>query len=146
MSAASVLFQTVKRNGMETENNRKLMQDIFAGLEQGDGKLFVTSMAQDFCWHIIGSTTWSGSYRGKSEVRERLLKHLFARFAGRYTNHALRIIADGAYVAVECRGKVNTVSGDPYNNTYCWVCRIENGQLQELTEYMDTALVNSVLA
>ena len=39
-----------------------------------------------------------------------------------------------------------TVRGEAYDNTYCYVCRFENGRLRELTEYMDTALVEAVLA
>jgi len=42
---------------------------------------------------------------------------------------------------VECRGQVTTKSGKPYNNTYCYVCRLQDGKLKELTEYFDTQLV-----
>jgi uncharacterized protein len=37
------------------------------------------------------------------------------------------------------------VSGKRYANTYCFVIRMAEGQLRELTEYMDTALVERVL-
>jgi ketosteroid isomerase-like protein len=46
---------------------------------------------------------------------------------------------------VECRGKVTTKTGKPYNNTYCWVCRLVDGKLTELTEYLDTELVATTL-
>jgi ketosteroid isomerase-like protein len=49
-------------------------------------------------------------------------------------------------VVVECRGRVTTTSGSPYNNTNCWVCRIADGKLRELTEYLDTELVATALA
>jgi ketosteroid isomerase-like protein len=132
-------------HNQHSEQNRKLMQDIFIGLEQGNGKPFIDCLAEDFCWIIMGNTAWSGTYRGKQAVQQRLLQPLFTQFAERYTNRALRIIADGEYVAVECRGKVTTRSGKAYNNAYCWVCRIADGQLLELTEYMDTELVTSAL-
>jgi hypothetical protein len=35
--------------------------------------------------------------------------------------------------------------GMPYHNRYCYICRLAEGKLQELTEYMDTALVMAVL-
>ena len=38
-----------------------------------------------------------------------------------------------------------TKSGEPYNQTYCYVFRFEDGQVSELTEYLDTDLVNRVL-
>jgi len=126
-------------------DNKRLMQGIFAELARGNGKPFVDAMAEDFTWHMIGTTTWSGSYRGKQVVREHLLKPLFDRFAGTYTNRAERILADGDYVVVECRGQVMTKAGRPYNNTYCYVCRMADGKMKELTEYFDTELVTAAL-
>jgi ketosteroid isomerase-like protein len=46
---------------------------------------------------------------------------------------------------VECHGDATTVTGERYANTYCFVIRLAQGRLRELTEYMDTALVERVL-
>ena len=78
-------------------------------------------------------------------MREELLAPLMAQFADRYTNTASRLIAEGEYVVIEFQGHVTTKSGQPYNNQYCYVCRLEDGQLKELTEYMDSALAEAVL-
>lgn len=130
---------------MGAAENKKQMKDIFAELSKGDGAPFVDAMADDFRWHMIGTTRWSGTYDGKHDVRTRLLQPLMAEFADRYTNTASRFIAEGPFVVVECRGNVTHRSGRPYQNTYCWVCRLEDGRLKELTEYMDTQLVADVL-
>ena len=74
-----------------------------------------------------------------------LMRPLFAQFADQYINTAQTFIAEGDRVVVECRGKVTTKSGQPYNNQYCWVCRVEDGKLKEVIEYMDTELVAKVL-
>lgn len=126
-------------------DNKQLMQDIFAELANGNGRPFVDAMADDFTWIMTGTTSWSGTYRGKKTVQEQVLRPLFERFAGTYTNHAERIHADGDFVIVECRGKVMTKAGKPYNNRYCYVCRLADGQLKELTEYFDTELVTAAL-
>jgi len=73
-----------------------------------------------------------------------LMRPLFAQFADQYINTAQTFIAEGDRV-VECRGKVTTKSGKPYDNQYCWVCRLEGGKLKEVIEYMDTELVAKVL-
>src|SRR5262249_43034395 len=125
--------------------NKKLMQQIFAELEKGNGRPFTEAMADDFCWTITGTTPWSKSFRGKGAVLDDLMKPLFAQFAGRYTNRAERFIAEDDYVVVECRGNVTTKTGKPYNNTYCYVCRFADGKLRELTEYLDTQLVTDAL-
>ena len=55
------------------------------------------------------------------------------------------IIAEGEWAAVECRGNVQTRRGERYDNQYCWVCRVQDGRLKEVVEYLDTQLVDAVL-
>jgi len=124
---------------------KQLLQTVFAGLAAGDSGAFVDSLADDFRWTVTGTTKWSGTYRGKEAVMGELMRPLFANFETRYTNTAQRFIAEGDWVAVECRGNVQTKRGQRYDNRYCWVCRVEEGKLKEVIEYMDTALVAAVL-
>jgi uncharacterized protein len=130
---------------MGAAENKQLMQNIFSELSKGNGKPFLDSLADDISWTVTGSTKWSRTYRGKQAVIAELLGPLFAQFADQYTNTAHRFIAEDDYVVVECRGRVTTKSGTPYNNAYCWVCRVADGKLQELTEYLDTELVTAAL-
>ena len=106
---------------------------------------FIAAMADDFVWRISGSSAWSGEYVGKADVCERLLKPLYSQFVAPSSLTATRILADGDYVVVECQGDATKISGERYANTYCFVIRIQDGQLREMTEYMDTALVERVL-
>ena len=130
---------------MTAAENKASLKAAFEELSKGNGTAFAALWAPDFTWTIIGNTSWSKIYRGSESVRTDLMAPLFARFATRYTNTATRFIAEEDYVVVECRGKVITKSGRPYNNTYCYVCRMEDGYLKELTEYLDTELVTNVL-
>jgi ketosteroid isomerase-like protein len=126
--------------------NRKLFETIFAELSKGNGAPFLAAMADDFCWSIIGTTSWSRAFRGKRAVEQELLRPLLAQFKDRYTNTAERILADGDHVVIQCRGRVTTVRGLPYNNTYCWVIRMADGKMRDMTEYCDTALIETALA
>ena len=131
---------------MNAATNKQLMQTLFAELAQGNGKPFVAALSDDMSWHMIGTNAWSGSYVGKREVIDRLLTPLFAQFETRYRNRALRMVAEDDMVVVECRGEVVTKQGKPYDNRYCYVCRMRDGMICELTEYMDTELVREALA
>jgi ketosteroid isomerase-like protein len=130
---------------MSATENKRLMTGIFDELAKGNGRPFVDSMADDFRWTILGVTPWSGTYDGKEAVRRDLLDQLFAQFADRYTNVATRMIAEDDHVVVECRGSALTRAGRRYANAYCYVIRIADGRLAELTEYLDTQLVAEVL-
>lgn len=128
-----------------TDDNKQLMQDIFDGLARGDARPFLDSLDESTVWRMLGTNAWSGVYTGKTAIRRDLLTPLFAQFADQYLNVADAIIAEGDTVVVECRGKVTTKTGKRYDNTYCWVCRLKNGKIVSLTEYMDTQLVATAL-
>ena len=130
---------------MGTAENKQLMEQIFAALSAGDSKPLVENMADDFCWKVSGTTKWSRAYHGKQAVLSDLLGALRPRIAGRVRVAALHIIAEDDFVVVEARGNNTTVEGKPYNNAYCFVFRLAEGKLKEVTEYMDTALVEAVL-
>lgn len=131
---------------MSARENKRQLQNAFTELAKGNGEPFVDALAEDIRWTIIGTTAWSGNWEGKRSVRDELFGSLFAQFAGRYTNSAQRLVAEGDHVVVESRGNVTTKSGKPYNNTYCYVCRMADGKVHELTEYCDTELLSTALS
>jgi uncharacterized protein len=57
----------------------------------------------------------------------------------------LKFIAEGDHVVVEARGSNTTKLGVAYNNSYCFVFRLSENQLNEVTEYCDTELVTAAL-
>jgi uncharacterized protein len=130
---------------MSAVENKQLMQYIYSELSKGNSQPFVESLADDVRWTITGSTRWSKTYHGKQAVLTQLLGPLRSQFANQYRATADRFVAEGDFVVVEARGQVTTKAGMPYNNKYCYVFRVADGKLQELTEYMDTELVTAAL-
>lgn len=130
---------------MSAAENKRLMEGVFAELASGNGQAFMDALADDARWTVIGSSSWSGTYSGKPAIVDQLMRPLFSQFAGQYTARAIRVIAEDDVVVVEARGKVNTKSGQPYNQTYCYVFRLAEGKVRELTEYTDTELISRVL-
>jgi ketosteroid isomerase-like protein len=128
-----------------TASNKQLLQHIFSELAKGNSRPLVESMADDFSWTVTGATKWSRKYAGKQVVVKELLGALRARLAPPIITVGNRFIADGDLVAVEARGANTTKDGIPYANTYCFVFRLAEGKLQELTEYLDTELVTAAL-
>jgi ketosteroid isomerase-like protein len=125
--------------------NKQMMQRVFAELADGNGQPFLDALADDARWTVIGSSPWSRAYEGKRAIADELMRPLFRQFADRYTARATRIVAEDDVVVVEARGEVTTKLGEPYNQTYCYVLRLADGQVRELTEYLDTELINKAL-
>ena len=130
---------------MSAAENKQLMERVFAELASGNGQAFMDALADDARWTVIGSSSWSGTYEGKQAIVDQLMRPLFSQFAGQYTARAIGIVAEGDVVVVEARGQVNTKAGEPYNQSYCYVFRLADGKVSELTEYTDTELISRVL-
>jgi ketosteroid isomerase-like protein len=131
---------------MGARENKQLMQQIFEELSKGNPEPFVASMADDFRWTVSGTTKWSKTYQGKQTVLRELLGLLRARINGRMKTTAHRLIAEDDFVVVEAQGSNTTNTGVPYNNNYCFVFRLSDNQLKEVTEYCDTELVTAALS
>jgi ketosteroid isomerase-like protein len=100
-------------------------------------------IADDIVWTNIGSTSLSGTFRGKEELGEKLLGPLFGRLKEGIRTRVHRLIAEGEHVVAETSGEAETLDGRPYNNTYCWIIRLRDGKFAQITEYMDTELIRS---
>jgi len=130
---------------MSADENKRLLERIFAGMAEGDTRLFAERMAEDFAWTVSGSSRWSRTYAGRQTVLRELLAPLRERIAGRIKTAGVRFVAEGDLVVVEARGSNTTKDGVPYDNSYCFVFRVRDGKLAEVTEYMDTQLAATVL-
>lgn len=126
---------------MQEVNNKQLMQHIFNALSAGDDNLFIEAMAEDIRWIWMGSGQWSQTFTGKKEVIGKLWAAVRQTLKYPYKVVANNFIADGDYVAVEAIGQNSTPDGKTYHNKYCWICKIVEGRIIELKEYMDTELV-----
>ena len=139
--------RNLERDIVNAQRNKQAMKIVFDALAEGNGQPFVDAMSDDFSWTISGSGPWSRTWSGKDQVRRGLFRPLFAQFEGSYRNRASRFVAEDDIVVVECKGDVATRAGARYDNDYCYVCRFDAaGKLVALTEYMDTALAERVLA
>jgi ketosteroid isomerase-like protein len=128
-----------------TERNRATITSIMEAMSRGETRPFGEAMAEDFTWRMSGTTPWSGTYVGRADVQGRMLKALREQWASQYKSTPSRIFADGDYVIVETRGDVVTRTGKPYNNSYCFVIRMRDDKMVDLTEYFDTELVSAAL-
>jgi ketosteroid isomerase-like protein len=130
---------------MNSQKNKAAIAAIFAETAKGNGRPFVDALAEDVRWTIIGSTSWSKTYVGRSSVLNDLLRPLGRQLGGASIIRAHHILAEGDHIVVQATGHNTTIAGKPYENQYCWVIRMQDGKMSELTEYADTQLIASAL-
>ena len=129
---------------MNTENNKQVVQDFFDAGNRGDMERCMELMHDEVSWTDIGTTKFSGTYKGKANIGENLLGPLMGQLkAGIYTE-VDNLIAEGDFVVAQNRGTAETHDGKAYNQTYCHIFTVREGVIVAVTEYMDTALLNEV--
>jgi ketosteroid isomerase-like protein len=125
--------------------NKELLRHAYTEVSRGNAAPLLAALADDVRWTIIGSTPLSGTFQGKQEVVDKLLKPLTARLTGPIVFTLDRFIAEGDHVVMIASAEATAVTGRPYNNVYCIVCRFADGKIQEMTDYVDTELITTAL-
>jgi uncharacterized protein len=129
---------------MSAADNKQIISNMFAELSKGNAAAFLDAMADDVKFTLQGNTKFSGTFNGKQELTAKLLGPLMAQLEGGLALTPYNLIADGDYVAMQAHGKSTAKNGKPYNNSYCQIFKIAGGKVKEITEYLDTALVDDV--
>ena len=129
---------------MGAAENKQAIKTMFVELGKGNAAAFLGAMTDDVRFNLIGSTKFSGTFNGKTELVEKLLGPLNAALTEGIVITPDNLIADGDYVAMQSHGKAMGKNGKPYNNTYCHIFKFTDGKISEVTEYLDTELVTSV--
>ena len=125
--------------------NKQLVHYVFTELAEGNSQPLVAHLADDVRWVITGRSAWSQTWVSKEAVIQNLFGLLRERIAGRIRIVPKQLVADGDTVVVEGRGANTTREGKAYDNSYCWVIRLEDGQIKELREYADTEFMTRAL-
>lgn len=129
---------------MEIPKNKQIVLDFFEAGARGDMETGLSLLTDDITWTNIGTTIFSGRFSGKQAVVAGLVGPLFSRLKAGISSEIERVIAENEIVVAQTSGTAETHEGKAYNNTYCQVFRIRDGQIAEVTEYMDTALIDAV--
>ena len=129
---------------MGIAENKQIVLDFYEAGARGDMDACFALLTDDVTWTNIGSTKFSGTYIGKQAIAEDLLGPLFSQLKAGISSQIERLTAEGDIVVAQTSGTAETMDGTPYNNTYCQVIRIRDGQIADVKEYMDTALIDSV--
>ncbi|NIU11171.1 MAG: nuclear transport factor 2 family protein [Phycisphaerae bacterium] len=129
---------------MGIAENKQIVLDFYEAGARGDMDGCFALLADDIAWTNIGTTKFSGTYVGKQALAENLLGPLFGQLKAGISSQIERLTAEGDVVVAQTSGTAETTDGVPYNNTYCQVITIRDGKFAAVTEYMDTALIDSV--
>jgi hypothetical protein len=112
----------------------------------GSNELLYAALADDVQWTIAGSCRASRLYRGKADLIGNILEPLGRRLEGKVRSRVDEILDAGDTAIVRWRGEAQTRWGERYDNDYCWVLHWAEGRIVRAEAYLDTLLLERVMA
>jgi uncharacterized protein len=95
-------------------------------------------------YECMGRFPVAGVYVGRDAVVERFFAETKARLSGT-TVEILEIFGQGDRVCLRSQIQSRGPTGLPYNNRYCFVYRVHDGQITEVLEFVDTELTHTAM-
>ncbi|MDO8210170.1 nuclear transport factor 2 family protein [Conexibacter sp. CPCC 206217] len=115
---------------------------LFRLLEQPEtAAAFFERVADDVRWTVMGTHPISGTYTDKARFAAATFDRLRAVMRDGIHLTLTSLFVDGDTVIAEMRARSTTLEGAPYDNTLCWVCRIDGDRIVEVRAYLDSAMV-----
>jgi hypothetical protein len=108
----------------------------------------IGALAEDVVFTVHGRTPVSGRHVGRDAFATNAVGPIFAALDPETLQFAKKweiFAADGGRVVTVMEGEAKTPDGRLYDNTYCHLFTIREGQIAELQEFLDTVLVEDVI-
>ncbi len=123
-----------------SQESGRLVQTALDAFNRGDSEGFLAYFTDDMRFWMVGSHGFSGDTDGKASFVE-LVGRVADGLSEPIRLEVENFLPAGDWVVTECRGTAVTKSGEPYDNQYCLLWRVQNGKIVEFKEYNDSALV-----
>ena len=119
-----------------TMNNKELVSEFFKYFSSGEIDTAFAMVSDDANWWVPGDLPFSGT-KTKTEYLQ-VVGAIKQGFPDGLQLNVTSMIAEGDKVAAEVESYGDHVSGKTYTNKYHFLIKIEDGQMVEVKEYMDT--------
>lgn len=131
-------------NEATTAATRAVVERLLEAMDRGDQQVIHACQSPDMHFWMPGSTKIHGHFEGR-DAFDAMAADVFQYVADGIKLTVDNLIVSGEYAVAQARGTATTTKGEPYNNNYCIVWRVQDGLVTEMTEYHDTDLVRRVL-
>ncbi|MGD8221449.1 nuclear transport factor 2 family protein [Pseudomonas thivervalensis] len=124
--------------------NTDRVHQAFENWQQGKGSVF-DLLAPDATWTVAGSSPVSGVYNSKTAFLEQAVRPISSRLATPIVPTVQSIVAQGDVVVVLWNGEATALDRKPYRNTYLWHMTFKNGQIIQVTAFLDTSVLDELI-
>ncbi len=133
-------------NDPQTDSIRSIAREAFEAWQRGDAPI-IEIFAPQMVWRIEGSSAMAREYGNAQEFIDEVLAPFGARFAEGEPFRPVKIrsvLADGDTAVVLWDGRGVANDGVPYENSYAWFMRFEDGKVVDGTAFFDGIALNEL--
>ena len=131
----------------ETKNER-LAREFFEKLSTGDLEQVRPLFHKKASWIVRSDgIPGAGVHKGRDYIIDEFLAPVRDMFEpGDPKIYVDRVFGKGDLVAVQSKSLGTMRNGKKYENNYAWILQFKDGRIIELSEYMDTYYVSTLVA
>ena len=132
----------------QAETNREIIRQAFEAWRQGTSPI-TDVFAPGMVWRIEGHSAAAKEYRGTQQFVDEVLAPFGARFADGQPFRPVTIrgvYSDDDTVVVIWDGRGIANDGRPYENSYAWIMKLDNGKVVDGTAFFDSISFNDLWA
>jgi uncharacterized protein len=117
------------------------VQEIFKGLETGDGEAFFKHVADGVDWTVMGTHPLAGHYRSKRAFQQATFDKLSKVLPKGAQLRVTNVITTANMAVIELVSDATARNGMRFDNHYCWIVRFDGDCIVEVRAYLDSAMV-----
>ncbi len=125
----------------------RLVLHWFDRLSAGDFPALRSMLHRESTWTVqVRGIQGAGVHKGPAGIIDKFLMPVRLGLFEEGDPKMLidNVVSKGATVAVECRGAGRMKNGTVYDNVYCWLVDVKDGQIFAIREYMDSYYVSTL--
>lgn len=129
----------------DIENNKSLVQELYAGFAAGDVPAVLGTMATDIEWTEAEGYPYAGTYVGHDAVVQNVFAKLATEWEG-YKAEPNTLVAEGETVVAlgHYSGRYNQ-TGKSFRTPFVHVWTVRDGKLANFVQHTDTVVVQRAL-
>ena len=131
----------------EAEKNEQLAREFFDKLSTGDLELVRPCFHEQAKWIVRAKgIPGAGVHSGRDYIIDEFLAPVRGLFEdGDPKVYVDRVFGKGDLVAIQSKSLGKMRNGKTYENYYAWILQFRDGKIIELSEYMDTYYVSTLV-
>jgi uncharacterized protein len=130
---------------MGEAENKRVVQRAFDAWAAGEGGVF-DLLAPEARWTIVGNSVVAGTYESREKFLSKVIEPFNARMSTPLVPAVHALYADGDTVIAYFDASATVRDGSPYNNTYTWYLRMNDGAIVEAVAFFDSIEFNDFWA